>query len=163
MMLRPCRGPALGLRHRRSITAQPRQAPLRSARPPAHVAAAAAAAAAPPPEQLSSYATLRASSVPPVAPLPTPPDSTSAWSVATYLARLAVGEKQLLWRVGLAFVFMVRRRWRRHAVAHGWSGRLMPWSAVPECARKRAPSSAAGARACATCALLAQSRGLLQA
>lgn len=58
-------------------------------------------------DYMYSYASLKAGGSPPVAPLPAPPSVASATAVAAYLAKLAVGERKMLWRVGLAFVFMV--------------------------------------------------------
>lgn len=68
--------------------------------------AGAAALSAPQADYQYSYASLKNSNAPPVPELPSPPKSTSPLAVAHYLARLAVGERQLLWRVVLAFVFM---------------------------------------------------------
>lgn len=43
----------------------------------------------------------------PVAPLPTPPTSSSDWGVLPYLWDLARAEKQLSWRMGAAFICML--------------------------------------------------------
>lgn len=43
----------------------------------------------------------------PVAPLPTPPTSSSDWSVLPYLWKLALAEKQMAWRIGAAFTCML--------------------------------------------------------
>jgi hypothetical protein len=43
----------------------------------------------------------------PVAPLPTPPASSSDWGVLPYLWNLALAEKQMAWRIGVAFMCML--------------------------------------------------------
>lgn len=113
------------------------RAPVVVAAPPA---AGAAALAAPlgtggDAEHLFSYASLKSDRVPPVAPLPPPPASTNSWSVAAYLAKLALGERRMLWRVVLAFMFMVRcekgavRRLARGARMRGTRGARGGWRA----------------------------------
>jgi hypothetical protein len=85
-------------------------------RPRPAAAFAAAAAAAPSPDYTYNYSSARSiGSDPPVVPLPPPPDSAAPGVVAAYLARLALGERTMLWRVGLAFVFMVISK-----AAGGW-------------------------------------------
>jgi hypothetical protein len=44
---------------------------------------------------------------PAVAPLPQPPSSATLSRVLPYLAKLALSEKQLSWRLGVAFMCMV--------------------------------------------------------
>jgi hypothetical protein len=135
-MLLPCRGPlgsALSTQNRPTAAARYKPLPLRrgapTRRPTPPRAAAAAAAAAPAaanpgaPDSFSqnqdylySFSSLKAAgSAPPVAELPPPPKTASTGAVASYLARLAVGERSLLWRVALAFVFMVISK-----TAGGW-------------------------------------------
>jgi hypothetical protein len=43
----------------------------------------------------------------PVAPLPAPPASSSDWGVLPYLWNLALAEKQMSWRIGVAFMCML--------------------------------------------------------
>lgn len=79
--------------------------------PTTPVAAAAAGAAA-----TLSYDSLhnpylqdsRAAASHPVAPLPAPPaSSSSGWGVLPYLWELARAEKQMAWRMGVAFICML--------------------------------------------------------
>ena len=44
---------------------------------------------------------------PALAPLPTPPQKTTLTSVLPYLAKLAFSEKQMKWRLGVAFICMI--------------------------------------------------------
>jgi hypothetical protein len=70
----------------------------------------------------NSYVSSAPDAVAPVAPLPTPPKSSSDWSVLPYLWQLAVAEKQLSWRLGAAFVCMLVSKSAGEA-AGGASGR----------------------------------------
>lgn len=56
---------------------------------------------------------------PAVAPLPPPPSSATLFRVLPYLAKLALSEKQLSWRLGVAFMCMVTSK-----AAGEWHQRL---------------------------------------
>lgn len=43
----------------------------------------------------------------PVAALPPPPASSNDWAILPYLWKLAVAEKQMVWRIGAAFICML--------------------------------------------------------
>lgn len=88
------------------VRARPFQAAKPGCRPPTILASSAA---------LSSIDYTYSSSVsdaksrpfPAVAPLPSPPRTADLGNVLPYLAKLAVGERQLLWRFGVALICMV--------------------------------------------------------
>lgn len=48
-----------------------------------------------------------ADSQPPVAALPPPPASSNDWAILPYLWKLAMAEKQMVWRIGAAFTCML--------------------------------------------------------
>jgi hypothetical protein len=83
----------------------PRRRPALPARQSVITAAASSAAtwAAPP----TTQAPYKVPPFPAVPPLPPPPDSAKMASVLNYLAKLALSERQLAWRLGVAFLCMV--------------------------------------------------------
>ncbi|KAI8464686.1 MAG: ATP-binding cassette superfamily [Monoraphidium minutum] len=93
---------------------------------------------------LPSYASLRSSGAPAATPLPEPPNSAAPMAVAKYLAALALGEKKMLWRVGLAFVFMVISK------SAGMAGPLFLKHAVDELSSGAADALAGAVRAVVT-------------
>jgi hypothetical protein len=74
------------------------------------VVAAAAAAATLSYDSLNNtylYDSRTAAPQPPVAALPPPPASSNDWAILPYLWSLAVAEKQMVWRMGAAFICML--------------------------------------------------------
>ncbi|GBF89046.1 metal ABC transporter permease [Raphidocelis subcapitata] len=102
-----------------------------------------------PVDYAASYAALRSGNAPPAAPLPPPPASASPRDVAGYLVRLALGERKMMWRVGLAFVFMVVSK------AAGLAGPLWLKCAVDRLAAGGGDALAGAVRAIVTYGLCA--------
>jgi hypothetical protein len=56
-----------------------------------------------------------------VAPLPTPPSGPGLSSILPYLFQLAMAEKQMSWRVGVAFICMLTSKAAGLCAADMWS------------------------------------------
>lgn len=75
--------------------------------PPAAAAAAAATLSYDSLNNTYLYDSRTAAPQPPVAALPPPPASSNDWAILPYLWSLAVAEKQMVWRMGAAFICML--------------------------------------------------------